>query len=202
LDFHHYLVDSLNYDQLKIAWMMTQDDGGNDGKTQPELFPARPEIIDFCHQLKKTRNPGLLLSLPDTTGAKYYVSFHDTEDSKKGNYFSSVEPEPNQLIFLDPDNGFEPEQSYTNKHVRYSDIEILLNKSSHSTVISVFQHHRRKKFTDDFSRIRERLISGYSTAIYWHPLMFVCVSTSESTINKVREFNQLYEHHYPVKVIT
>ena len=44
-------------------------------------------------------------------------------------------------------------------------------------MVVVFQHHRRKKFADDFARIRERLLSGYSSAIYWQTLMLVCLSS-------------------------
>ncbi|MDP1709174.1 MAG: hypothetical protein Q8L89_08960 [Gammaproteobacteria bacterium] len=204
-DYHHYLVEALGYSHLKIAWMMTPDDNGPDGNTAPELFPARQEILNFCNHLRSSRDPGLVLGLPATTGAQYKVSFHEPNEALNGNshnsFFAGIETSQDQVIFLDPDNGFEPERSSSDKHVRYSDLDRLIKSISPYTVVTVFQHHRRKKFPDDFARIRERLLSGYSTAIYWHSLMFVSVSSSPKTIHRVRKINREYEKHHPVKIL-
>ncbi len=204
-DYHHFLVEALGYSQFKIAWMMTPDDGGSDGKSAPELFPARQEILSLCNSLRSTRDPALLFGLPAATGANYRVSFHDSDESLNGgnrhSFFSSIETHPNQVVLLDPDNGFEPERSSSDKHLRYSELERLVKASSPDTVVTVFQHHRRKKFPDDFSRIRERLLSGYSCAVYWHSMMFVSVSSSPETIHRVSEINRDYAKHRPVQVL-
>lgn len=201
-DYHHYLVDALNYAQLRIAWMMTPDDSSNDGNMATELFPAHSEIINLCHHLKLSRNPDDVYKLPELFDAEYQVAFHDKPAADSGqSFFAGIDVINRQVLFLDPDNGFEPEKSYTDKHVRYADIEYLLKKSLASTVITVFQHHRRKKFPEDFARIRQRLHSGYSTAIYWHALMFVCIAKSEKTINRVRRINRRYAKQRPVMVI-
>ena len=205
-DYHHFLMEALGYSQLTIAWMLTPDDGGADGNTAPELFAAREEIINFCHQLRDTRNANLLLELPETTGARYTVSFHETEESlgepQKNAFFSGIKANSDHIVFLDPDNGFEPKRTSTDKHVRYADLDRLVRSIPPNAVVTVFQHHRRKKFPDDFARIRERLLSGYSTAVYWHSLMFVCVSSSKETIHRVSEINREYAKQRPVKVIT
>lgn len=204
-DYHHYLVAALGYKHLKIAWMMTPDDHGPDGNTAPELFPARQEVLNLCHRLRAHRDPELVLGLPATTGARYEVSFHDPDKARNGNshhsFFAGIRTRKDQVIFLDPNNGFEPERSSSEKHVRYADLDRLIRSVSPETVVTVFQHHRRKKFPDDFARIRERLLSGYSTAIYWHALMFVCVSLSAETIRRVSKINREYEKYHPVKVI-
>lgn len=107
-DYLDSLVGALGYDRLKIAWMMTSDDQGPDGKTSPEHFPARPEILD--------------------------------------------------------------------------------------------QHHRRKKFPEDFSRIHERLPLGYATAIYSHSLMFASLSSHPETIGRIAEINRNYAKNLGGKV--
>ena len=205
-DYHHFLVEALGYNHLKIAWMMTPDDDGPNGRTAPELFPARREILHLCNDLQSTREPALLLGLPAATGAHYAVSFHDPDEARNGGnryaFFSGIEAGSEQVLFLDPDNGFEPERSSSDKHVRYADLDRLITTISPDTVVSVFQHHRRKKFPEDFARIRERLISGYSTAIYWHSLMFVGISPSPETIHRVVEINREYARQRPVKVIS
>jgi hypothetical protein len=204
-DYHHFLVEVLGYDQLKVAWMMTPDDHGPDGKTSPELFPARPEILAFCNRFRSYQEPSLLSELPATTGADYLVSFHKPDQHLDGNnrapYFSTIKLEPAQVLFLDPDNGFEPEQSFSEKHVRYSEVENIINGAPPNSVVTVFQHHRRKKFPEDFARIRERLQIGYATAIYWHSLMFVSISSSAETISRVNEINREYAKNHPVEVL-
>ncbi|MEK7365547.1 MAG: hypothetical protein AABZ68_02555 [Candidatus Deferrimicrobiota bacterium] len=204
-DYLHFLVETLGYSQLKIAWMMTPDDDGPDGKTPPDLFPARPEILRFCNNLRSTRDPALLSGLPTTTGARYAVSLHNPDENLNGanrdSYFSGIESGPDQVLFLDPDNGFEPECSFSKKHVLYSDVGRIIKTISSESVVTVFQHHRRKKFPDDFARIRERLQSGYSAAIYWHSLMLVSVSSSPAIINRVCKVNLEYAKRRPVEVL-
>lgn len=205
-DYHDFLVKALGYSQLQIAWMMTPDDGGTDGGTPPEYFPARPEIMSFCNSLRKTRCPTLLTGLPDTTAAPYTVNLYKPDDvfenNNRNSYFSAIESKSNQVLFLDPDNGFEPKRSFNAKHILYSDVESLLKRISPASVVTVFQHHRRKKFPDDFASIRQRLLSGTSAAIYWHSLMFVSISSSLEAIRHVCEINREYAKQRPVKTLT
>lgn len=205
-DYHHFLVEALGYSRLRVAWMMTPDDGGPDGRTAPELFPARPEILKLCNQLRTTRDPALIVDLPTVGNSSYVVSFHQTDVGLGSNtdhsFFSGIETGSDEVIFLDPDNGFEPERSTSNKHVRYRDLDGLLKSLTPGSVVTVFQHHRRKKFPDDFARIRERTLSGHACAVYWQSLMFVCLSSSSETISRVSEINLRYAQHRPVKVLT
>lgn len=204
-DYHHFLVDHLGYSQLKIVWMMTPDDQGSDGKTSPELFPARHEVLTFCNQLRSCREPAMLSELPSVTDARYSVSFHMPDEyfgqNNRDTYLSSIELKNGQVLFFDPDNGFEPERNFSEKHLRYMELEKIVSGAPARSVITVFQHHRRRKFPDDFSRISERLLVGHSTAIYWHSLMFVCVSSSPETISQVREINRDYAKNRPVKIL-
>lgn len=204
-DYHHFLVESLGYERLQIAWMMTPDDHGPDGATPAERFPARPEILSFCNKLRQTRDPVLLSELPAITHAPYAVSLYKSNENlanaNRDTYFSGIEAKCDQVVFLDPDNGFEPEKSFTGKHVRYAEVERVLKMVSPSSVITVFQHHRRRKFPDDFARIRQRLHSGSAVAIYWHSLMFVSISSSPEAIRRVDKINCDYARLRPVDVL-
>jgi hypothetical protein len=204
-DYHHFLVQALGYSQLKIVWMMTPDDGSSEGKTAPALFPASPIIIDLCKKLRITRNPELLLEVPTATNTNYKVSFHTPDENLNGrtssSFFSGIAIENQQVIFLDPDKGFEPERSSTDGHIRYADLDSLIKSIPPDTIVTVFQHHRRKKFPDDFARIRERMLSGYSTAIYWQSLMFVILSSSPETIARVCAINHEYGKSHPVHIL-
>jgi hypothetical protein len=204
-DYHDFLVSEMNYPELNIALMMTPDDGGNDGKSHPSLFPARNEIIDFCHFLGEKRTIHSIGALPQKTGATYSVAFHKGsnifQNQNRQDYFSNVGNKKDQVLFLDPDNGFEPEKSINEKHVSYQDISNIIGQISESSIISVFQHHRRKSFPDDFARIKQRLGAVYATAIYWHSLMFVAISKNAPAIQRVKAANQKYAAINPVKII-
>ena len=202
-DYHDFLTATMGYPLLNIALMMTPDDGGNDGKSHPTLFPARSQVIDFCHLLRASRSIEAIKTLPVKTGSSYKINLHNsgTHFFDRRIYFSNLNGLENQVLFLDPDNGFEPEKSRNEKHVAYRDITHILEQVPEESIVSVFQHHRRKCFPDDFARIKERLEFGFSTAIYWQSLMFVQITKSEIALEKVFEINKLYSTANPVKII-
>ncbi|MGA3083945.1 MAG: hypothetical protein ABSE95_04040 [Thermodesulfobacteriota bacterium] len=225
-DYHDYLTALLDYPLLNVAFMMTPDDNNNHGNTNPKRFPARQEIINFCNNLRTERderklserfNQGyieevsselfeLIGRLPTTTGSRYSVDLHKGAkrftNINRMEYFSDIHGECRQVLFLDPDNGFEP-TGISDKHISYSDIESMLQQISEKAVISVFQYFRFKSFLDDYNHIKQRLMSGYSTAIYTHSVsvMFVAISKSEKTIDKVRYVNIQYKQNRPVEII-
>ena len=205
-DYHDFLVSRLEYSLFNIVLMRTPDDGGNDGNTHPSQFPARMPVIHFCEQLRIDRSFDSIMALPRKTGASYKIELHKKDmyisNSNRSEYFSALKTGNRQLLLLDPDNGFEPEKSITEKHVSYKDISSILDQLPEKTVVSVFQHHRRKSFGDDFARIKERIESGFSTAIYWHSLMFVSISRSEQAIQRVIAWNREYSTTNPVKALT
>ena len=208
-DYQDYLTHSLGFELLNILLMMTPDDNTNEGKTKPDWFPARNEIIQFCNNIRANRSLSIIETLPSETEASYKVNLHKpdiylTKKNRKS-YYTELIRQFDQVVFLDPDNGLEPERKFNEKHVRYSEILVVLNKISTNSVVSVFQHFRRIKFTKDFTRIRERLLEANPsvkiTAIYWHQLMFVLISKSKQTIKQVRKLNKNYSLTYPVEIL-
>jgi len=204
-DYHDYLTSALGYTKLNILLMLTPDDNSNQGKTAPAIYPSRKPIHDLCCELREQRNIRLIYKLPSATGSKYLIELHKGEtyltNRNRKEYFSGLSTPKRQVLFLDPDNGFEPEKSHSKKHVLYSDIEAIIQQISEESVISVFQYFRRISFTDDFTCIKQRLISGYATAIYWHSLMFVAISKSKDTIDKVLTVNRQYSQGRPVSIL-
>lgn len=204
-DYHDCLASELKYACLNIALMMTPDDGGNHGKTKPEWFPARESVLEFCHDLKNSRDIERIKTLPRYTGSSYQVTLHKNSsyltNRNRADYFSGFDSDHDQIVFLDPNNGFEPEKSCEDMHVSYYDVTRILEQLTDDSIISIFQNFRYVSFQDDFARIRKRLETGYSTAIYWHSLMFVAIGTSERSIRRVMAANMKYAESNPVKVI-
>ncbi len=199
-DYHDYLTNNLGYPCLNILLMMTPDDQSDNGKTSPSDFHSKVEIINFCKELREFRNLNLITELPNRTGSKYIVKLHkpniNITNKNRTSYFSNIAAEKDQVIFLDPDNGFQPDGKFNKKHVLYGEINCLLEKISDNSVISVFQHFRRRNFGEDFKKIRDRLLKYtpcFVAAIYWNFLMFVCLSKSKETIGKVVKINENYK---------
>lgn len=203
-DYHDYLATRLGYPQLTVALMMTPDDGRH-GKTEPEEYPARPVVIDLCHELRRTRDIEGIKRLPAVTGASYAVELHrgDTylTNANRSEYFTGFDANRKQIVFLDPDNGFEPDKSYTAQHAGYRDVTGILEQISGNSIVSFFHHHRHRSFPDDFSDIRERLRPSLSTAIYRHPLMFVAVAKSERVLGRVVKANSDYVKWHTITTI-
>lgn len=185
--------------------MLTPDDGGTDGKTHPSLFPAKKEVLNFCQTLRESKDLQSVSTLPTCTASHYSVTLHKPmiyfQKQNRAAYFDSLFLHQPQLLFLDPDNGFEPEKSCNEKHVQYIEISTLLNHLPDSSAISVFHHFRRRHFPDDFRHIKERLDREHCTAIYWHSLMFVLISKSRTTIEGIRAANAAYAAVRPVRLI-
>jgi len=204
-DYHDYLTTALKYPVLNIALMMTPDDNSREGKTPSKGYPAKDSIIEFCHELREHPEIDRIIDLPKKTGSDYEVALHKKneyfENTNRSDYFFGFGSDQDQIVFLDPDNGLEPKKS-TKKHVRYSDITKILGQISSTSIISIFHHFRHISFPDDYAQIQKHIKSGYSSAIYWHSLMFVLISNSEQSIRQVELANNKYAESKPVRVIT
>jgi hypothetical protein len=180
-DYQDHLASHLGYSELRVVPMLTPNDSSNHGQTPPARYPARQEILTLCELLRESRDMDDIRKLPEMTGASYRVEIHRPAelfaDHSRGNYFRSTGQPVDKVVFLDPDNGFEP-KNRTEKHVGYSDVEAILDEITDDSVVSVFQYFRRRRFDRDFGDIRPRIISGYAAAIYGRYVMFVRTSRS------------------------
>src|SRR5262249_23643574 len=120
------------------------------------------------------------------TSANYQVLSYKPDEyfnsRNRRHYFAEISTVANQVIFFDPDNAFEPEKSCETQHLNYQELQDVLERLSPHSVVTVFQYFRRMPFPADFARIRERLLGGLATAIYWQALMFVGLSRSPELI--------------------
>ena len=208
-DYLDFLTRELGMQLLNILLMLTPDDETNEGESNPCLFPA-PRIWPFCEQLREKKDFGLLCSLPNCVRAagpcdlQYEVRLHNGEDTfcnanaERQKYFSGIARETAQVVFADPDVGFEPKSGGSDKHILFSDVDRILKQISQESIVVVFQHAWRtfSSFREHYEKIiREALCisdSQSATAIFWsNKAMFVVVGNAER-IKKVREINRRY----------
>ena len=174
---------------------MNGDDLSGEGKSHATKFPAAPEFHDFCLRLRNSRSLYDLRGLPGLTGADYRVLLHkpetDFSDMSRDPYFSDIESETDQLVFVDPCTGFEPRNRQV-KHIAFADAERILAQVSDRSVVSVYQHWQHKPFDRTLDQIRERMV-GYRIAyIVAHPVMIVTFGKSTDVIEAVASANAAY----------
>src|SRR5574338_119100 len=131
--------------------MLTPDDGGAHGNTKADQFPARTPVLRFCGELRARRDINFITQLPSFTGGSYDVALHKSDKNPiaRTQYFSGFAGGLDQVVFIDPDNGFEPEKSCDQAHVAYRDLEQVLAQLADNSIVSVFQIHRRVPFPED-----------------------------------------------------
>lgn len=195
-EYQDRLARQLSYHEFQIVPMLTLDDGTNEGSIHSTQFPAASVIHEFCSMLRESRSLDDLKKLPLVTQAGYQVRLHRPEttflDSARDEYFSELNAERDQLVFIDPDIGFEPRGRH-DKHIAFADVENILNQVSRSSAVSVYQHKRRMEpFQRTFEYIRRRLRDTGCTAISNHSVMFVTFSRSRAVIERIRAINAAY----------
>jgi hypothetical protein len=157
---------------LLVAWMLTPDDGGPDGKKREYL-----ETPDTYGRYDRPLFNGLLGLLRSTSQPS--VSLIEGSDLlPRASYYSAVVPDTRQerdawrdgllhaskdvdLVFLDPDNGIEVKskpigRKGSSKYVRWNEIKGLWDAGSS---LLIYQHFRRERHETFPQRMAEELRS-------------------------------------------
>ena len=203
-DYLDFLTRGLKIQLLNILLMLTPDDNSKQGKSNPRLFPA-PDIWPFCDKLREKRDFGLLRGLPERVALAgratppYEVRLHNGESlfvnsgKKRVEYFSGLPQNKAQIVFLDPDVGFEPQGGGSEEHVKFSDVRKILGEISQDSVVVIYQDLTRKIPQEFFSEIQGKFSPEQITAVYWGGrAMFFALGKPER-INKVRDINRAYQ---------
>jgi hypothetical protein len=161
-DFHKYgllyILCSERKFRLGVCWMLTPNDGRNDGsRTRYLLAPERwrahnPQLFDFlgaCVKGSKTREVTLIESRKLLPMAQFYCEILTDSANQRRTYFSKMRQQfaNADLIFFDPDNGLEVESvswgaRKSSKYVYLRELSDVY-RAGHSLL--VYQHFRREK---------------------------------------------------------
>lgn len=222
-DYLDFLAGELRVDVLYYVSMWTLEEETKEGKTSPVEFPAlNKKIQKFCNCLKKMRSAGelfrkmqcrlemlmgmafykILRGLPKRAGRhRYRVRIHKPNvafrNSERDGYFCGIAP-AKQIVFLDPDTGFQPEtkKNISEKHVRYSDIKNICGQAGGNAIVVVFQDMSRKS-QSHYNKIKGRLAEHgvfYTTALIWPgKVMPVAMGKKIGKIKQVRKANAAYK---------
>ena len=199
--YHDYLVNNNpNAGSLGVIPMLRPNDDTTEGSTNSFDYKGSSETQDFCDLLRVSRDISDIRLLPNYTKSNYQLIVHKPFEfyryKSSREYFEDI-PDTNICLF-DPCTGFEPNNP-NDDHIQYEDIAYFINTLPKRGVFSIYQHFRRKKFTEDFKGISKKLVENSrpfylnSCAIYWRSdVMFVQTSKSKDEIRLIHEINLEY----------
>lgn len=202
-DYLDFLARKMAMD-LHVIPMLTPDDSSGQGSTPHSEFPASGDVGMFCDWLRERKALENIRKLPQYTGGGYEVGLHKPtvkfRNSEREEYFRDIEFSSHQerIVFLDPDVGFQPAMA-NEKHVKYSDMQIIWPQLHDESIVVVFQHGRRDgaSFCQRYEEIRgglNRFGNFHTTALFWsNKLMFVAIGESYKQIKRVHNTNIKYE---------
>ena len=141
-DYLNFLMSKLGYPILNVVPMMTPEDGSADGRTRARDFKGAEEIFSLCCDLEKIKSSrqkkiarhdtksirdfvNLVKDLPGRMALPYRVEFHKVEEiftaNNRKSHFRGFDKNRNQVVFADPDNGFEP-KNCSKAHIKYAEL--------------------------------------------------------------------------------
>lgn len=188
------LTRGLGYSTLQIVPMLVDDDTTGEGKTRP---PVDSPFHDFCATLRQSRSLHDLHGLPNVLpDGQYQVELHKPDvtftDGSRADYFSGIGAGSDQLLFVDPCTGFEP-NGRTVKHVAFDDVHALLEQVTPGSVVTVYQHQQQRvPFAQTFDRIRRRFPDHNISEPTAYPVMFVSITATQAVDKLVRDIAAKY----------
>jgi len=143
---------------MLLAWMLTPNDGSNDGKFISYLQKPRKwsRFDPFLYNKLKTllaegqdRKVSLLEKTPLLTGADYFYPAVPENAQDRGAWFEALldAAEESEFIFLDPDNGLEVRSRpygarHSSKYLYWHEVEALWRAGKS---LLIYQHFIREK---------------------------------------------------------
>jgi hypothetical protein len=197
------------YRRLLIVPMLTPDDPtSSDGRKPHAQFPCRPHVRRFLEDL--VAGPRDLTRLEALgrleAAALFEVKVFGPDrvlrpGSERAAYWNGLESGhvEDTVVFLDPDNGFEPAASRSDKHVLHGEVQRLLASLGPRSSLVVYQHRPRQAWSDVFVDLQRSLdYVPYAMAVHTGQLAFVILSGSRDEYERVHAAVTSYASDHPM----
>lgn len=151
---------------MLVAWMLTPDDGSNDGQfvsylQNPHKWsqydPVLFNKLKILMEIGQDRGVRLLEKTRLLPGTKYFDDTVPDSGLDRGDWFNSLleAAQGKELVFLDPDNGLEVKSRpygarYSSKYLYWQEVEALWDEGKS---LLVYQHFIREKREDFIKRM-------------------------------------------------
>ena len=140
--------------RLSIVWMLTEDDGSQDGNKRRYLVGTFRDTLHEFLQNPESCDPGISHLKDYFEKRSFGFEFRSYGDGlesgefkneKREQYFAGI-PEQDlksALVFIDLDNGLEPRSGGGrdgSKYVKLSDLKFLFDRMDRKSVLVIYQH--------------------------------------------------------------
>jgi hypothetical protein len=180
-DFAKYLLLRLCaqvFEEILVAWMLTQDDGRGDGAKigyldLPDWRESDPALLDSLAELiasgKRT-----LAAVEDSEllpRATFFSEPLPLDETARPAYFEPIAAAagPDSLVFFDPDNGLEvastpKKKRGAEKYVYLDELDLFAEAGSSLLIYQHFPRVQREPYVEaSLARLRVILGPGYET---------------------------------------
>jgi hypothetical protein len=198
------------FSRLLFVPLLTPDDPiPRDGRISHVRFQCRPEIRSIVHALAgKPRSFETLRALGRMEpGREFEVVLYrpDLQVSvgpARNAYWDGIESylKPDNLIFLDPDNGFETKTRNAAKWVRHREVRELLSHVPSAGGVAIYQHRpQRRPWTEVFEALSGQLdYTSYAAAVYEANLSFVVLTKTNEAHGRLDDALRSYVGGHPM----
>ena len=184
--------------RVLVAWMLTPDDGGTDGKFtgylhrpneyahhDPELFQGLVDLIT----LEQRREVRLIEDAGLLSGAEYFSETTPDSGAARNEWFDTLldGARDADLVFLDPDNGLEVKSRpygcvQSSKYLYWREVDALWSAGKSLLIYQHFIREKRSEFTPRMLEALKAITPGSLVAAF-------------STVNVVFLMALQPEHH-------
>jgi hypothetical protein len=210
------LLQSNNESRLLVAWMLTPDDGGYDGRLRSYLGnPERWQRYD--HQLFAGLSSSLRAHLPSVSiiervqllpRASYYSKLVPDGRREREIWFGDLlaRAQDADLVFLDPDNGIEVESTpigrrNSSKYVAWSEITDLWQADCSILVYQHFPRRPREAFSQRLVRELQARTGACFVEAFLTPHVLFLLAAQERHQQQVRDAIALLQRRWPADQI-
>ena len=206
-DVLHHVVTSTRpaFKELAFVPMLTPDEPtSSHGSTPASRYPCRPPVLDFVRSLadepRELERVDRIGSLPGEPS--FGVHIHRPSQClgfgwQRHLYWQPLveRPRAESLVFIDPDNGFETENTAGQQHLRFGEAGVLLTGLPETSAMVVFQYRPQGQSWDKvFSRIGESFPSGFQfAAVHDGQLAFIfigCTVRLRAVVSAVETYTE------------
>lgn len=159
------IISEVLNEKILIAWMLTEDDGRNDGNKVDYLKNVRnerqsnPELFDKLKSIDK--NKRRIDEVQKLLGDKYrfYSKLLNDNEEERTKYIEAllIEAKKAGLVFFDPDNGIEVKSvkcgnKNSSKYLYWNEIEQFAENGNDILIYQHFPRKERKQYIEDLKK--------------------------------------------------
>jgi hypothetical protein len=198
-----FLTEQLATKRLSVAWMLTPDDGSQDGSKV--AYPQGAGDSRLHRFLQKSlddeiRNVGKIRDYFEGADHRFDYCSYGAErlflNDDRAAYFDGIPKENlhDAVIFLDADNGLEVKstgEGNGDKYVKLDEVELIYGEMDEGSILIIYQHlphvHRKFFLYSTYGKLIEKLKCPMPVSISDNQIAFIILTKTKKRQTEVRQ---------------